>query len=73
MTVTNKQLVGDVLVTIAHITIVVRDYDEALAFYVGKLGFSLVEDTPLGDDKRWVRVAPPGGAHRIVRASRRVP
>ena len=40
--------------------LVVRDYDEALAFYVGKLGFELIEDTVLGPDKRWVLVAPPG-------------
>jgi catechol 2,3-dioxygenase-like lactoylglutathione lyase family enzyme len=40
-------------------TIVVRDYDEALAFYVGDLGFTLIEDTPLpAQDKRWVVVAP---------------
>jgi catechol 2,3-dioxygenase-like lactoylglutathione lyase family enzyme len=39
----------------------VRDYDEALAFYVGKLGFGLVEDTYQPEqDKRWVVVAPPG-------------
>src|SRR5260221_14200290 len=40
--------------------LVVRDYDEALAFYVGKLGFELREDTPLDSEKRWVVVAPPG-------------
>jgi catechol 2,3-dioxygenase-like lactoylglutathione lyase family enzyme len=40
--------------------LVVRDYDEALAFYVNKLGFELREDTRLSDDKRWVVVAPPG-------------
>ncbi len=37
-----------------------RDYDEALAFYVGVLGWDLVEDTDLGGGKRWVRVRPPG-------------
>ena len=36
----------------------VRDYDEAINWYCGVLGFSLVEDTPLSDTKRWVRVAP---------------
>lgn len=41
-------------------TLVVCDYDEALAFYVDKLGFELKEDTRLDDDKRWVVVAPPG-------------
>jgi catechol 2,3-dioxygenase-like lactoylglutathione lyase family enzyme len=47
--------------TIAHIAIVVRDYDEAIAFYVGKLGFELVEDTYQPEqDKRWVVVRPRG-------------
>jgi len=42
------------------LALVVRDYDEALDFYVGTLGFELIEDTVLGPDKRWVLVAPPG-------------
>jgi catechol 2,3-dioxygenase-like lactoylglutathione lyase family enzyme len=43
------------------ISVVVRDYDEAIAFYVGKLGFSLREDTyQPAQDKRWVVVSPPG-------------
>jgi catechol 2,3-dioxygenase-like lactoylglutathione lyase family enzyme len=47
--------------SIAHIAIVVRDYDEAIAFYVGKLGFELVEDTCQPEqDKRWVVVRPRG-------------
>jgi catechol 2,3-dioxygenase-like lactoylglutathione lyase family enzyme len=47
--------------SLALISIVVRDYDEAIAFYVGTLGFTLVEDTPLDEPhKRWVVVAPPG-------------
>lgn len=46
---------------IAHVALVVRDYDEALAFYVGKLGFRLIEDTHQPEqDKRWVVVAPAG-------------
>lgn len=45
---------------IAHIALVVKDYDEALDFYIHKLGFHLVEDTKLSEDKRWVLVAPPG-------------
>jgi catechol 2,3-dioxygenase-like lactoylglutathione lyase family enzyme len=45
---------------LAHVTLLVRDYDEALAFYTGKLGFRLVTDTPLEAGKRWVLVAPPG-------------
>ena len=40
--------------------VVVRDYDEAIEFYVGKLGFELREDTRLDEGKRWVVVAPPG-------------
>jgi catechol 2,3-dioxygenase-like lactoylglutathione lyase family enzyme len=45
---------------IAHIALVVRDYDEAIQFYTGKLHFTLVEDTVLSDTKRWVMVAPKG-------------
>lgn len=48
--------------TLALVALVVRDYDEALGFYVGVLGFELIEDTNLGGEKRWVVVAPPGGA-----------
>jgi len=45
---------------LAHIALVVRDYDEALAFYVGRLGFTLVEDTyQPAQDKRWVTIRPP--------------
>jgi catechol 2,3-dioxygenase-like lactoylglutathione lyase family enzyme len=47
--------------SIVHVALVVDDYDEAIAFYVGKLGFTLVEDTYQPEqDKRWVVVAPPG-------------
>jgi catechol 2,3-dioxygenase-like lactoylglutathione lyase family enzyme len=42
------------------VSLVVRDYDEAIAFFVDALGFALVEDTPMGKEKRWVVVAPPG-------------
>jgi len=45
---------------LASVALLVRDYDEAIAWYTGTLGFALLEDTPLGDGKRWVRVAPPG-------------
>jgi catechol 2,3-dioxygenase-like lactoylglutathione lyase family enzyme len=45
---------------IAHIALVVRDYDEAIAFYTEKLGFKLIEDTKLSEDKRWVLVTPNG-------------
>ncbi len=43
---------------IAQISILVKDYDEAIDFYVNKLNFLLIEDTILDDDKRWVLVAP---------------
>ena len=47
---------------IAHVALVVADYDEALAFYTRKLGFTVVEDTyQPAQDKRWVVIAPPGG------------
>jgi catechol 2,3-dioxygenase-like lactoylglutathione lyase family enzyme len=45
---------------IGSITLLVRDYDEAIAYYTQALGFELLEDTLLGDGKRWVRVAPAG-------------
>ena len=45
---------------LANIAIVVKDYDEAIDYYVGKLNFVLVEDTELSKVKRWVRVKPPG-------------
>ncbi len=45
---------------IANISILVHDYDEAIAFYTQKLNFTLVEDTSLSETKRWVIVAPPG-------------
>lgn len=46
---------------LAHIAIVVKDYDEAIDFYTNKLHFELVEDTKLSDTKRWVLVRPRGG------------
>jgi len=45
---------------IAHIALVVEDYDKAIEFYTKKLNFDLVEDTALSDIKRWVLVAPKG-------------
>ena len=45
---------------IAHIALVVDDYDDAIAFYTQKLDFILLEDTHLSEEKRWVMVAPPG-------------
>ena len=46
--------------------VVVRDYDEAIAFFVGTLGFELRQDTPLDEAKRWVVVAPPGSTESAV-------
>ncbi|MFE2559241.1 VOC family protein [Streptomyces sp. NPDC059352] len=48
--------------SIALVTLVVRDYDEAIAFYTDALGFDLVEDTDRGDGSRWVVVRPRGAA-----------
>ncbi len=46
---------------IAHVALVVRDYDEAIAWYTDRLGFTLAADEPQpGQDKRWVVVTPPG-------------
>jgi len=45
---------------IAHIALVVKDYDEAINFYTQKLDFELIEDTTLNETKRWVVVNPPG-------------
>lgn len=53
---------------IALFTLVVDDYDAAIAFYVDALGFELREDTPRGEGKRWVVVAPPGAETGILLA-----
>ena len=45
---------------IAHITLVVKDYDDALNFYIQKLDFILLEDTKIDETKRWVIIAPKG-------------
>lgn len=45
---------------IAHIALVVKDYDEAIEFYTKTLDFMLLEDTKLEENKRWVILAPPG-------------
>jgi catechol 2,3-dioxygenase-like lactoylglutathione lyase family enzyme len=46
--------------TLGHVTLVVRDYDEALEFYTRTLNFIIIEDTRMSEDKRWVLIAPPG-------------
>src|SRR5262249_4747941 len=48
--------------------LVVRDYDEALEFFVGRAGFDLVEDTDLGGGKRWVGVSPGAGSGGLLLA-----
>jgi catechol 2,3-dioxygenase-like lactoylglutathione lyase family enzyme len=55
--------------SLGQVTIVVRDYDEALSFYVGILGFRLIEDTPVAaQQKRWVVVAPVGSTSQLLLA-----
>jgi catechol 2,3-dioxygenase-like lactoylglutathione lyase family enzyme len=54
--------------TIATMTLVVADYDEAIAFYRDQLGFGLLEDTNMGDGKRWVLVGPGLGGTRLLLA-----
>ena len=53
---------------IGYVALVVRDYDEAKAYYCGVLGFDLIEDTPLSNGKRWVLIAPRGsdGTHLLL-------
>ena len=52
---------------IALATLLVRDYDEALAFFTGALGFAIGEDKPLDDaGKRWITVVPPGGGAGLL-------
>lgn len=46
---------------ISMLAIIVRDYDEAIAYFTGVLEFALIEDTAMGAGKRWVVVAPPEG------------
>ena len=48
--------------SIAHIALIVKDYDEAIKFYTEKLNFILIEDTVLNEEKRWVLVKPKGAA-----------
>jgi catechol 2,3-dioxygenase-like lactoylglutathione lyase family enzyme len=59
--------------TIAAVALVVVDYDEAIAFFTGRLGFTLAEDTPAGPGKRWVTVRPPGGGAALLLAKAATP
>jgi catechol 2,3-dioxygenase-like lactoylglutathione lyase family enzyme len=56
------------LTQLSLISLIVRDYDEAIAFYVEKLGFALREDTPLTSERRWVVVAPQNAGTGILLA-----
>lgn len=59
--------------SIGYLAVVVRDYDEAIAFYVDTLGFRLVEDTFIAaQNKRWVLVAPPGSSEAKLLLARAV-
>ncbi len=51
---------------IGAISLLVRGYDEAISFYVNKLGFHLLEDTNMGNGKRWVRLAPQDSAETCI-------
>ncbi|WP_424887212.1 VOC family protein [Streptomyces sp. XH2] len=54
------------------VTVVVRDYDEAITFYRDALGFQLLEDTRIDSEKRWVVMAPPGARETAVLLARAV-
>jgi catechol 2,3-dioxygenase-like lactoylglutathione lyase family enzyme len=59
--------------SIAQVAIVVRDYDEAIEFYVRRLGFVLVEERPIeAERKRWVVIAPPGASESRLLLARAV-
>jgi catechol 2,3-dioxygenase-like lactoylglutathione lyase family enzyme len=59
--------------SISQVSLVVREYDEAIDFFVGRLGFILIEDTDLPEqDKRWVVVAPPGSSESRLLLARAV-
>lgn len=55
---------------LAAIALLVDDYDSAVAYYTGVMGFELLEDTPHGPGKRWVRVAPPGSTGTSILLAR---
>lgn len=53
---------------IAHLALLVRDYDEAMAWFTQKLGFEVVEDTRISPEKRWILLQPPGGGTALLLA-----
>ena len=56
------------MVHLGAVSLLVRDYDDAIGFFVGKLGFDLSEDADMGGGKRWVRVTPRGGQTSLLLA-----
>src|SRR4051794_9808409 len=69
----SQRKVGPLKRTIGYVSLVVRDYDEAIQFYTATLGFRLVEDTFLpAQQKRWVLVAPPGSTETKLLLARAV-
>jgi catechol 2,3-dioxygenase-like lactoylglutathione lyase family enzyme len=65
---------GRLMHTLAFVALLVREYQEALDFYVGVLGFELVEDRPVpAQDKRWVTVRPRGGGAGLLLARASTP
>lgn len=63
---TETTATGTNLAQVATVMVPVADQDEAIAFYVGKLGFEKRNDTPFGDGNRWVEVAPVGAATTVA-------
>ena len=55
---------------LARVALLVRDYDEAIAWFTNVLGFTLIEDTRLSETKRWVVVAPPGASEAALLLAR---
>jgi catechol 2,3-dioxygenase-like lactoylglutathione lyase family enzyme len=55
--------------SLARLSFLVRDYDEAILWFTEKLGFRLIEDTPLGERKRWVRVGADRGVELLLAAA----
>ncbi len=53
---------------LAQLALLVKDYDEAVNYYTQTLGFELLEDTPLSENKRWVRISPPGSSCHLLLA-----
>lgn len=59
--------------SIASVSLIVHDYDEAIRYFVDALGFTVFEDVPLPGGKRWVTVRPPGGSMALLLAKAATP